>query len=88
MDTPSFPPPRDDTEKDVLEKLAVVRDKLQLLKRDRKTYMQKQHVLPLYQETVEQVRRLNEARSSIQGDHEENRGRCWRRDIKTRVLEY
>lgn len=73
MDTPSFPPPRDDTEKDVLEKLVVVRDKLQLLKRDRKTYMQKQHVLPLYQETIEQVRRLNEARSSIQGDHEENR---------------
>lgn len=75
MDTPSFPPPRDETEKDVLEKLVVIRDKLLLLKKDRKTYMQKQHVLPLYQETIDLVRRLNEARSTSQAEHEENRGR-------------
>ncbi|CRK24457.1 hypothetical protein BN1723_018153 [Verticillium longisporum] len=34
--------------------------------------MQKQHVIPLYQETVEQVRRLNESRSGDQ-KIEENR---------------
>ncbi|KAL2757969.1 hypothetical protein ACRALDRAFT_2098157 [Sodiomyces alcalophilus JCM 7366] len=73
MDTPSFPPPRDETEKHVLEKLIVIRDKLLLLKQDRKTYMQKQHVLPLYRETIELVRQLNEARSASQAELEENR---------------
>ncbi|ROT41520.1 hypothetical protein SODALDRAFT_270443 [Sodiomyces alkalinus F11] len=72
MDTPSLPPPRDEAEKDVLEKLVIVRDKLLLLKKDRKTYMQKQHVLPLYRETIDQVRRLNQARSASQGELDEN----------------
>lgn len=60
-------------EQEVLDRLVSIRDKLQLLKQDRKTYMQKQHVIPLYQETVEQVRRLNESRSGDQ-KIEENRG--------------
>ncbi|EGY13551.1 uncharacterized protein VDAG_00233 [Verticillium dahliae VdLs.17] len=72
MDTPTFPPPKDAVEQEVLDRLVSIRDKLQLLKQDRKTYMQKQHVIPLYQETVEQVRRLNESRSGDQ-KIEENR---------------
>ncbi|KAG7137463.1 UPF0662 protein C30C2.08 like [Verticillium longisporum] len=72
MDTPTFPPPKDAAEQEVLDRLVSIRDKLQLLKQDRKTYMQKQHVIPLYQETVEQVRRLNESRSGDQ-KVEENR---------------
>ncbi|EEY14512.1 conserved hypothetical protein [Verticillium alfalfae VaMs.102] len=72
MDTPTFPPPKDAAEQEVLDSLVSIRDKLQLLKQDRKTYMQKQHVIPLYQETVEQVRRLNESRSGDQ-KIEENR---------------
>lgn len=73
MDTPSFPPPRDAAEQEILDNLVSIRDKLQLLKHDRKTYMQKQDIIPLYEATVEQVRRLTEARPHDQ-DVEKNRG--------------
>jgi hypothetical protein len=74
MDTPSFPPPRDATEQDILDNLVAIRDKLQLLKHNRKTYMQKQDIIPLYQDTIEQVRRLTEARPQDQV-LEKNRGK-------------
>lgn len=74
MDTPSFPPPRDATEQDILDNLVTIRDKLQLLKHNRKTYMQKQDIIPLYQDTIEQVRRLTEARPQDQV-LEKNRGK-------------
>lgn len=76
METPNFPPPRDATEQEILDKLVSIRDRLQLLKKDRRTYMQRQDVIPLYQDTVEQVRRLNETRSSDQSQ-EKNRGKRW-----------
>ncbi|GJC98698.1 hypothetical protein ColKHC_07524 [Colletotrichum higginsianum] len=69
---PYLPPPRDDREKEILEKLVAIRDRLQLLKQDRTTYIRSQDVLPLYDETIEQVRQLNECRSSDR--REENRG--------------
>ncbi|GKT44928.1 UPF0662 protein [Colletotrichum spaethianum] len=71
MDTPTCPPPRDDREKEILERLVAIRDRLQLLKQDRTTYVRSQDVLPLYEETIEQVRQLNECRSSDR--REENR---------------
>ncbi|KAK1970289.1 hypothetical protein LZ32DRAFT_602665 [Colletotrichum eremochloae] len=71
MDTPTCPPPRDDREKEILDKLVAIRDSLQLLKQDRTTYIRSQDVLPLYDETIEQVRQLNEFRSSDR--KEENR---------------
>ncbi|CRK25160.1 hypothetical protein BN1723_013518 [Verticillium longisporum] len=37
MDTPTFPPPKDAVEQEVLDRLVSIRDKLQLLKQDRKT---------------------------------------------------
>ncbi|OLN86438.1 UPF0662 protein C30C2.08 [Colletotrichum chlorophyti] len=71
MDTPTCPPPRDARETDILNKLVAIRDRLQLLKQDRTTYIRSQDVIPLYDETIEQVRHLNEVRS---GDRrEENR---------------
>ncbi|EFQ32330.1 uncharacterized protein GLRG_07474 [Colletotrichum graminicola M1.001] len=71
MDTPTCPPPRDDREKEILDKLVAIRDSLQLLKQDRTTYIRSQDVLPLYDDTIEQVRQLNEFRSSDR--REENR---------------
>lgn len=72
MDTPSIPPPKSDAEKEILDRLVAIRDKLLLLKRDRANYIRSQDVMLLYNDTIEQVRRLNEVRKP--GDHtEENR---------------
>jgi hypothetical protein len=72
MDTPACPPPKNAQEQNILEKLSLIRNKLLLLKQDRTTYIRSQDVLPLYDETIEQVRELNDLRSSE--DNEENRG--------------
>ncbi|KAF6844058.1 hypothetical protein CMUS01_01471 [Colletotrichum musicola] len=71
MDTPTCPPPRDAREKEILDRLVSIRDRLQLLKQDRTTYIRSQDVIPLYDETIEQVRLLNEFRSADR--REENR---------------
>jgi hypothetical protein len=74
MDTPKIPAPRDEGEKQVLEKLVTIRDQLQLRKLDRTTYVRTQDVMVLYDQTVEQVRSLNEIRKGKKS--EENRGVC------------
>lgn len=66
------PMPRDSEEKEILEKLTNIRDRLLLLKQDRANYIRSQDVLVLYNETIEQVRRLNEFRKGK--DKTENRG--------------
>ena len=72
MDTPTLPPPMDAREQQILDQLLAIRDRLMLMKGDRSTYIRSQDVIPLYDQTVEQVRQLNEIRS---GEHkEENRG--------------
>jgi hypothetical protein len=72
MDTPTIPPPKNDVEKEILERLVAVRDQLLLLKRDRANYIRSQDVMLLYDDTVEQVRRLYEVRNP--NEHvEENR---------------
>lgn len=50
-------------EKQILEKLVLVRDRLLLLKQDKSTYVKSADVLPLYDEIVEHVHQLNDART-------------------------
>ncbi|KAJ4302402.1 hypothetical protein N0V88_002546 [Collariella sp. IMI 366227] len=71
METPAVPMPKDARERQILDKLTVVRDQLLLLKRDRTKYIRTEDVMTLYEQVVEQVRQLNEIR---QGEHKgENR---------------
>ncbi|KAF3057966.1 hypothetical protein GL218_05699 [Daldinia childiae] len=62
METPKIPAPKDEGEREVLEKLIAIRDQLQLRKLDRTTYVRTQDVMILYDQTIEQVRILNEVR--------------------------
>ncbi|KAI1475299.1 hypothetical protein F4774DRAFT_300611 [Daldinia eschscholtzii] len=62
METPKIPAPKDEGEKEVLEKLIAIRDQLQLRKLDRTTYVRTQDVMILYDQTIEQVKLLNEMR--------------------------
>lgn len=72
MDTPSTPAPRDVREQAILERLVLIRDQLMLLKLDRTTYIRSQDIIPLYDQTIDQVKELNEIRSQS-GNREENR---------------
>ena len=62
MDTPAVPMPKDERERQILDKLTVVRDSLLLLKRDRTRYIRTQDVMLLYDQVVAQVKELNEVR--------------------------
>ncbi|KAK4249092.1 hypothetical protein C7999DRAFT_39788 [Corynascus novoguineensis] len=63
--------PKDERERQILDKLTAIQDKLLLLKRDRTQYIRSQDVMLLHDQLVEQVRQLNEIRK---GEHkEENR---------------
>lgn len=65
------PMPKDQEEREILEQLNFIRDRLLLLKQDRTKYIRSQDVVVLYDQTVEQVRRLNESRKGK--DRSENR---------------
>ena len=54
--------PKDERERQILDKLTVVRDSLLLLKRDRTRYIRTQDVMLLYDQVVAQVKELNEVR--------------------------
>lgn len=73
MDTPAVPLPRDAREQAILDRLTIIRDHLLLQKLDRTTYIRSQDVIPLYDETIEQVKQLNAIREET-GNKEENRG--------------
>lgn len=73
METPKIPPPRDPRELEILSRLSAIRDQLLLLKRDRTTYIRTQDIIPLYDQTIEQVKELNNLRAET-GNKEENRG--------------
>lgn len=64
--------PRDPREQAILQKLELIRDRLLLLKRDRTNYIRTQDVMPLFDETMDQVRELTVVRAET-GDKEENR---------------
>ncbi|KAF5573856.1 hypothetical protein FPCIR_13821 [Fusarium pseudocircinatum] len=72
METPAIPMPRDPREQAILEKLQLVRDRLLLLKQDRTNYIRTQDVMPLFDETMDQVKELAIVRAET-GDKEENR---------------
>ncbi|OAQ98623.1 hypothetical protein LLEC1_02092 [Akanthomyces lecanii] len=72
METPAVPMPRDARELAVLQRLTEIRDKLLLLKQDRTTYIRSQDILPLYDQTIAQVRDLIAIRAET-GATDENR---------------
>ncbi|KAM3511314.1 hypothetical protein MY11210_005051 [Beauveria gryllotalpidicola] len=72
MDTPAVPMPRNARELAVLERLTEIRDKLLLLKQDRTTYIRSQDILPLYDQTIAQVKELTTVRAET-GSCDENR---------------
>ncbi|KAF5231832.1 hypothetical protein FAUST_9065 [Fusarium austroamericanum] len=72
MDTPAIPMPRDPREQDILQKLTMIRDRLLLLKQDRTNYIRTQDVMPLFDETMDQVKDLTVVRAET-GLKEENR---------------
>lgn len=65
--------PRDARELAILQNLTEIRDKLLLLKQDRTTYIRSQDIIPLYDQTIEQVKELNIVRKET-GASDENRG--------------
>lgn len=65
--------PRDARELAILQNLTEIRDKLLLLKQDRTTYIRSQDIIPLYDQTIEQVKELNIVRKET-GATDENRG--------------
>jgi hypothetical protein len=56
--------PLDPKEQPILDKLQSIRTELELLKRDRSTYVRSQDVLKLYDQVIEQVIILNEIRET------------------------
>lgn len=73
-DSPFAAAPLDPREKEVLEAILVVRDKLLLLKQDKSTYVKSTDVIPLYEEVIEQVSQLNGIRENQNTKLEVNRG--------------
>ncbi|KAF3760645.1 hypothetical protein M406DRAFT_296025 [Cryphonectria parasitica EP155] len=73
METPVVPPPQDARETEIMERLVAVRDQLLLLKQDRTKYIRSQDVMGLYDQTIEEVRKVTEIRAVSNGDAGENR---------------
>ena len=61
-DSPVTHAPVTSQERPILDKLLLVRDKLLLYKSDKSTYVKSQDILPLYENVIEQVHLLNDAR--------------------------
>ena len=59
-------------EEPILEKLSSIRVRLEILKRDRSTYVKSCDVVPLYDELIEQVEQLNQVRKDM--PKRQNRG--------------
>ncbi|KAK0652965.1 hypothetical protein B0T16DRAFT_490708 [Cercophora newfieldiana] len=62
METPAIPLPKDEGEREILDNLVAIRDHLLLLKRDRTKYIRTQDVMLLYEQVIDQVKKLNEIR--------------------------
>lgn len=67
------PPPQDAREKEIMERLVAIRDQLLLLKQDRTKYIRSKDVMGLYEQTVEEVRKVNEIRANVTQGEAENR---------------
>ncbi|GIK02560.1 hypothetical protein Aspvir_006616 [Aspergillus viridinutans] len=62
MDSPAVPVPFDPQEQPILERLLRTRDALLLLKQDKSSYIKSRDVLPLYEEVISEVEKLNAVR--------------------------
>ncbi|OJJ47499.1 hypothetical protein ASPZODRAFT_114257 [Penicilliopsis zonata CBS 506.65] len=62
MDSPAVPVPLDPQEQPILERLLRTRDSLLLLKQDKSSYIKSRDVLPLYEEVIAEVEKLNAVR--------------------------
>ncbi|EPS27647.1 UPF0662 protein [Penicillium oxalicum] len=62
MESPAVTAPLDPREQPILERLLRTRDALLLLKQDKSSYIKSRDVLPLYEEVVGEVDKLNAAR--------------------------
>ncbi|OQD69972.1 hypothetical protein PENDEC_c028G00593 [Penicillium decumbens] len=62
MESPAIPVPLDPREQPILERLLRTRDALLLLKQDKSSYIKSRDVLPLYEEVIREVEKLNTAR--------------------------
>ncbi|KAI9829200.1 MAG: hypothetical protein M1826_005795 [Phylliscum demangeonii] len=62
-DSPIIQGKLDPQELPILEKLVALRDKLLLLREDKSCYIKSEFVVPLYEEVIEQVHRLNNVRA-------------------------
>ncbi|GLI72232.1 hypothetical protein PoHVEF18_000402 [Penicillium ochrochloron] len=62
MDSPAVSVPLDPREQPILERLLRTRDALLLLKQDKSSYIKSRDVLPLYEEVVGEVDKLNATR--------------------------
>jgi hypothetical protein len=68
--------PLDPKEQPILDKLQSIRTELELLKRDRSTYVKSQDVLNLYDQVIEQVMVLNEIRVTKRLEQNKGMSRC------------
>ncbi|KAJ5487831.1 hypothetical protein N7530_002131 [Penicillium desertorum] len=62
MESPAIPVPLDPREQPILENLLRTRDALLLIKRDKSSYVKSRDVLPLYEEVIAEVEKLNSVR--------------------------
>ncbi|EAW08050.1 uncharacterized protein ACLA_027750 [Aspergillus clavatus NRRL 1] len=62
MDSPAIQLPFDPQEQPILERLLRTRDALLLLKQDKSSYIKSRDVLPLYEEVISEVEKLNAVR--------------------------
>lgn len=76
MDSPAVPVPLDPRELPILERLLRTRDALLLLKQDKSSYIKSRDVLPLYEEVVGEVDKLNAARKEHDRRLVHNRCKC------------
>lgn len=73
-DSPATFAPLDPREQPILDELLRSRDSLLLLKQDKSTYIKSHDVLPLYEQVVEQVQKVNDIRA---GRKQEQHNRGW-----------
>lgn len=77
MESPAVPVPLDPREQPILERLLRTRDALLLLKQDKSSYIKSRDVLPLYEEVIGEVEKLNAARKDQDRRLIHNRCEYW-----------
>lgn len=76
MDSPAVSVPLDPREQPILERLLRTRDSLLLLKQDKSSYIKSRDVIPLYEEVIGEVEKLNAARKEQDRGLAHNRCEC------------